>query len=60
MDELNLPYHLRTKEPPLAVCTVCHRKSWSADQINRECGMPQPQQDVICGGRMARYFPELK
>lgn len=54
VDELKLPYYLRENSPPLCECTVCGRKSWSADEINRECRMPQPQPQpgVICGGRM--------
>lgn len=55
-DELKLPYHLREDAGPLCECTVCGRKSWAADDINRGCGLPQPQPGVICGGRMARIF----
>jgi len=47
------PYHLLKTADPLAQCSVCGRKTWSADDINRECGMPQPQ-GFVCGGRMSR------
>lgn len=47
----NLPYHLRADAAPLAACSDCGRKSWSADSIDRPCAMLQPT-GVICGGTM--------
>lgn len=54
-----LPYHLREDSPPLGECMVCHRKSWSEDEVGTRCGMPQPD-GHRCNGHIQRvaYLPD--
>lgn len=49
--EETLPPHLRHDAAPLAVCNRCQRKSWSSEELNQFCNMPQPG-DFLCNGKM--------
>lgn len=54
-DELDRAYHLRRNVPEIAACTGCGRKSWTADEIDRACGMTQPNGEA-CAGTFARVW----
>lgn len=39
------------KEKPCAQCTECGRKTWTEKEVNKICGMSQPD-GMRCSGRM--------
>ncbi|RPH84733.1 MAG: hypothetical protein EHM88_03350 [Candidatus Rokuibacteriota bacterium] len=57
MNEIHVPYHLRVHAPPLAVCDVCLRWTWSLEGIDGPCALEQPDGFRCPGTLVSRVMP---